>query len=172
MNSTDAAYCFIGLSLGNEGIRGIRKEEVYNQYSTNMRQLIDMMTADGIQVILGGNYANDYYDAVEYAYIRRINIETDQWEVPNVNFNGASEDLTGKWAPGFVNDPLHPNNEGHTEMYYSIVPTVYEALKQGRPKGARQDGSDFFPIERFIGDGDRSPPPLLPPSFLNSSLSA
>jgi hypothetical protein len=157
MNNTDAAYCLIGLSLGNEGINGINKDEVYRQYATNLRTLVDMMAADGVKAIVGGNYANNRYTAVEYEYIRQINLETNKWEIPNVDFMGTVDDLTGRWAPGFVNDDLHPNNEGHTEMYYSIVPTVFEALKQGKPKGSRQDGSQFIPIERFLGDGDRYP---------------
>jgi hypothetical protein len=159
MNKTDAAYCLIGLSLRNEGILrlGINKDEVYNQYATNLRTLVSKMTADGVKAIIGGTVANNMYTAVEYEYIRRMNLETNTWEVPNVNFLGAIDDLTGKWAPGFFNDDAHPNNEGHTEMYYSIVPTVFEALKQGKPKVSRQDGSQFIPVERFHGDGDRYP---------------
>jgi hypothetical protein len=157
MNHTNAAYCLIGLSLANEGILGGGKDKVYRQYGTNMRKLVDMMAADGIDAVVGGIYANGLYTALEYDYARRMTIETSKWEVPNVNFMGAIDNLAGKWAPGFENDAFHPNNAGHSEMYYSIVPTLFEALKQKKPKRSRLDGRQFIPVERFLGDGDRYP---------------
>ena len=46
------------------------------------------------------------------------------WDVPSVNFLGAVDDGTGKWAKGFWHDALHPNAAGHAELVRTFVPTL------------------------------------------------
>ena len=61
--------------------------------------------------------------------------------MPSVNFLGAVDDGTGKWAKGFWHDSLHPNAAGHDELVRTIVPSLFEALEQG--KGAPVRSTDL-----------------------------
>jgi hypothetical protein len=62
-----------------------------------------------------------------------MNLLLNSWDVPSANFLGAVDDGTGKWAKGFWWDSLHPNASGHDELTTTIVPTVFDALEQGKP---------------------------------------
>ena len=78
-------------------------------------------------------YTRNDFTAVEYEYTRRMNLAINAWDVPSVNFLGAVDDGTGKWAKGFWHDSLHPNAAGHDELARTFVPTLFDALEQGKP---------------------------------------
>src|SRR6202035_2127626 len=75
---------------------------------------------------------NDF-TSMEYEYTRRMNLLINAWDVPSVNFLGAVDDGTGKWAKGFWHDSLHPNAAGHAELAMTFVPTLFDAIEQGKP---------------------------------------
>jgi hypothetical protein len=50
-----------------------------------------------------------------------------------VNFLGAIDDGAGRWARGFMFNDRHPNASGHQELALTFVPTLFEALEQGKP---------------------------------------
>lgn len=54
-------------------------------------------------------------------------------DAPSVNLLGAVDDGGGRWAPGYRFDDLHPNDAGHEEMLYTIVPSLLDALYDGNP---------------------------------------
>jgi len=61
--------------------------------------------------------------------------------VPTVNFLGAIDDGAGHWALGW--DDKHPQASGHREMFYTFVPTVFEALEKGKPVPTRPTAAAF-----------------------------
>lgn len=65
------------------------------------------------------------------------------WDVPSVNFLGAIDDGEGKWAKGFWHDSLHPNAAGHFEMTTTFVPTLFDALDQGKPLPKKSTATGF-----------------------------
>ena len=71
-----------------------------------------------------------------------------RWDVPSVNFLGAVDDGTGKWAKGFWHDSLHPNAAGHDELARTFVPTLFDALEQGKPAAEALDGDRIRASER------------------------
>src|SRR5262249_56045843 len=77
-------------------------------------------------------YARMDFTDVEYEYTRRMNLMIDSWDVPSVNFLGAVDDGTGKWAKGFWSDSLHPNASGPAPLPTPFVPTLFDALEQGK----------------------------------------
>src|SRR6185436_5990301 len=89
-------------------------------------------------------YPRDVHTAVDYEYVRRANVAQNSWDVPTVNFLGASDDGMGHWALGF-NDK-HPQASGHKEMFYSFVPTLFEALEKGKPTPTRPSTKGFARI--------------------------
>jgi lysophospholipase L1-like esterase len=137
-------YVFIGLSLANEGIRERKnhaeRDAVYIQYKWGMQGLIALLRGQGIEPVVGLCYPHGQYTPIEIDYVRRMNLLINTWDVPSANFLGAVDDTSGQWATGYENDPGHPNTAGHREMFYAIVPSLFDALEAGRPNPTRASG--------------------------------
>lgn len=127
-------YVIIGLSMGNEGIHEAPdKERVFNQFRDNMLTLIEKSRADGKTPIVMNNYTRGDYTAADYSYICRMNTLIHEWDVPSFNTLGAIDNGEGKWADGYIADNGHPNTEGHAEFMYAMVPSLFDALNNGKP---------------------------------------
>ena len=137
-------YVVFGLSLANEGIRG-GGQAVYEQFRDNLRLLVDKARGDGYQPVVVSNYARGDYDAGDYEFIKRINIEIAQWDVPSVNVLGALDDGNGRWPAGYAADNGHPNLAGHEEFAKSFVPSLFDALEAGKPAPQRMPSAGITP---------------------------
>src|SRR5579872_1502124 len=130
-------YVLLGLSLGNEGIQNgktaAEKNAIFAQFESGLRGFVDRSRLHHIVPIVTLCYTRNDFTSVEYAYTRRMNRVINSWDVPSVNFLGAVDDGTGKWAKGFWHDALHPNAAGHSEMVRTFVPTLFEAIEKGKP---------------------------------------
>ena len=138
-------YVVIGLGLGNEGLHeAADKQAVYNQWKTNMQTLIDLFEAEGKYVIATNNYPRGDYNATDYDYVKKMNLEMHEWDIPTINFLGALDNChgNGQWADGYQNgdDIYHPNETGHTELMHTFVPSLFDALAAGKPMPVRQNG--------------------------------
>ena len=143
----EADYVFIGLSLDNEGIREkdqAGRDKIYEQFRTGMLGLIKLMRENNMKPAVGLCYAHSYYSPEEYEYVKRMNVLMNSWDVPSANFLGAVDDGAGRWTKGYANDPGHPNTEGHAEMFYAIVPTLFEAMEQGIPIPKKSAGNGLL----------------------------
>lgn len=128
-------YVVFALSLGNEGIHGAADQQaVYNQWKTNMRTLISKARSDGKTVVVTGNYGRGDFVASDYAFVKAMNLEIHQWDLPSANVLGAVDDGEGHWASGYQNgsDAYHPNTGGHYEMSCTLVPSLFDALAAGK----------------------------------------
>ena len=133
-------YVIYALSLGNEGIHGASDQNaVYKQWKTNMQSLISRARNEGRQVVVIGNYGRGDFNASDYEKVKAINLEIHQWNVPSVNVLGAVDDEAGHWPSGYQNgdDTYHPNDAGHAEMSYTIVPSMFDAMAAGKPMPVR-----------------------------------
>ena len=133
-------YVVYALSLGNEGIHGAGDQQaVYNQWKTNMQTLISRARAQGKKVVVTGNYGRGDFNADDYGYVKAMNLEIHEWDVPSVNVLGAVDDEAGHWMSGYQNgdDAYHPNDAGHAEMSYTIVPSMFDAMAAGKALPAR-----------------------------------
>jgi lysophospholipase L1-like esterase len=141
------SYVLLGLSLGNEGIRNVEtraeKDAIFDQFAKGMRGFVDRSRQNGIVPIVTLCYTRMDFTEVEYEFTRRMNLLLNSWDVPTVNFLGAVDDGTGKWARGFWFDSLHPNAAGHVEITRTFVPTLFEALERGKPMPKRVAGDNF-----------------------------
>jgi hypothetical protein len=74
-----------------------------------------------------------------------MNLLIHQWDVPSINFLGAIDNGAGKWADGYQveGDIYHPTTEGHTEFFYAMVPSLFDALEAGKPLPTRQSGTSY-----------------------------
>ena len=133
-------YVVIGLSLANEGILEAEtkeaKDAVFKQYANGIKGFIDRSRQNNIVPVVGLVYPRMSYTATEYEYVRRMNLLQNSWDVPTVNFLGAVDDGTGRYARGFDFDDRHPNAAGHHEMVYAFVPSLFDALEKGKPQPA------------------------------------
>jgi len=131
------AYALLGLSLGNEGIQNgttkAEKDAIFAQFESGMRGFVARSRENHIVPVITLCYTRNDFTAVEYEYTRRMNLAINAWDVPSVNFLGAVDNGSGNWAKGFWHDSLHPNAAGHFEMTTTFVPTLFDAIDQGKP---------------------------------------
>lgn len=129
------SYVLISLSLGNEKWND-------TQFKSNLPGLISACRSHGMMVAVAGCYSHGAMDAARYAQTRQVNLFVGQLDVPSINFFGSVDDGAGRWASGFQfgTDALHPNTAGHGEMFHAIVPTLWQALEQGKPIPERTVG--------------------------------
>lgn len=133
-----AKYVIFGLSMANEQLHdAIDKRVVFERFRDNMLKLIAMARADGKTPVVMNNYTNSDYVASDYNYIRQVNLLIHEWDVPSCNTLGAVDDGAGHWASGYLADGWHPNDKGHQEFMYSMVPSLFDALAQEKPQPVR-----------------------------------
>src|SRR3546814_7128180 len=72
-----------------------------------------------------------------------MKLKIHQWDVPSINLLGAVDDLSGHWMDGFWSDAAHPNDAGHEEMSYTIVPSLFDALESKKSMPEKVKGSSI-----------------------------
>lgn len=138
-------YVIYGLSLGNEGIHE-NGQSAFDQFNENLQLLVEQAKDDGIQPVVINCYTRSDFTAADYDFTRQMNLLIHGWDVPSVNVLGTVDDGSGRWVEGYYADALHPNTAGHTEMFYSFVPSLFDALGQGKTTPQKVQGS-FYTIE-------------------------
>ncbi len=135
-------YVVYALSLGNEGIHEAGKPRL-DQFKANMTKLIAMARDSGYVPVITNCYTRNDFNEKDYGFVKDLNLWINALNVPSVNVLGAVDNGFGKWAPAFWSDPAHPNNAGHAEMAYTIVPSLFDALANGKPQPQWADGSPY-----------------------------
>jgi PKD repeat protein len=98
-----------------------------------------------------------------------MDLQLNTLGVPCVNFLGATDNGQGHWIPSLsYGDGLHPNDAGHYEMFLAIVPSVFDALKAGKPTPQWGNRSRFVHI---LGDPGQSAPLSFTPGSTVHSFS-
>jgi len=156
LTSVDPDYVVIGLSLGNEGIAQCQlgqsngctnslaeADAVFDQFAGGLQRLIARARAAGITPVVALPYARSDFWEREYGLTRQMNLLINSWDVPSVNTLGAVDDGQGRWARGLWSDPFHPNAAGHEEIAYSFVPSLFDALQNGKPTPKRSTVDGF-----------------------------
>jgi lysophospholipase L1-like esterase len=165
LTTVNPSYVVIGLSFGNEGLYEAKttaeKEAVFKGYAEGIRALVDRARQHNIVPIISGVYTRSVYTPEDYMFVRRMNVLQQQWDVPLVNFLGATDDGAGRWSLGW--DDKHPQTSGHREMFYTFVPTLFEALEAGKPTPVKPASGGFARITggrtplTFVPDGTIHP---------------
>ena len=132
-----AKYVVFALGLGNEGIL-TGGQAIFNQFRTNLIQLISQARADGMVPLVTNSYTRNDYTPAAYGFVRQINLLIHGWNVPSINLLGAVDDGTGRWAAGYWYDALHPNDLGHAELAHAIVPSLFDALNAAKARPTRR----------------------------------
>lgn len=135
-------YVIYALSLGNEGIT-TGGQATFNQFRDNLQLLINKARQQGIEPIITNCYSREDYGATEYNFVKQMNLLIHSWNVASVNLLGALDNGAGKWATGYKSDDLHPNDAGHLEFEYAIVPSLFDAIKAGKTQPYKIDGTSL-----------------------------
>ena len=128
----EPGYVVIGLSMSNEGLETKDPDSVFKRYQEGIKTLIGLCIKNDIQPIVGLCYSNDHYTEHQYSYLKKMNRLISTWDVPSINFLGVLDDGHGHFPSGYTFDPDHPDDRGHEEMYYAIVPDMFDALEAGK----------------------------------------
>jgi hypothetical protein len=108
-----------------------------------LQLLINKARQQGIEPIITNCYSREDYTATEYNFIKQMNLLIHSWNVASVNLLGALDNGAGRWATGYKYDDLHPNDAGHLEFEYAIVPSLFDALKAGKSQPYKVDGTSL-----------------------------
>jgi len=135
-----AKYVVIALSLGNEGIHEFGKPK-FEQFKTNMTKMISIARDSGYVPVIANCYTRNDFNEADYNYVKQLNLWINALNVPSINLLGAVDDGTGKWATNYWSDGAHPNDAGHAEMSYAIVPSLFDALANGKSQPKFIDAS-------------------------------
>jgi len=145
-------FVVIALSLENEGTRGLwgkDADQVYAGFKAGLREIIDRCRQQGIIPILGTCYPNDNFtQAAHYTHIKNMNLEIGAWDVPSINQLGALDNGDGQFVPGIAFDLDHPADLGHRELFYSVVPSLFQALAAGKPLPVKDTSSGSAALGR------------------------
>ncbi|MEM7572143.1 MAG: T9SS type A sorting domain-containing protein [Bacteroidota bacterium] len=133
-------YVVYGLSLANEGVLN-NGQAAFDQFRDNLEELIARAEARDITPVVMGNYSRAGYGPTEYNFIKQMNLLIHQWDVPSVNVLGANDNGMGNWVSTYQADQGHPNTAGHTEMFYAIVPSLFDALAADKEQPFRVDNT-------------------------------
>jgi len=137
-------YVIYGLSLANEGITE-GGQAIFDRFERNMLSLIDSARAHDIVPVVMSNYVHNSYNQSHYEYVKQMNLRIQEWNVPSVNLLGANDNGSGNWVEGTFADVSHPNVEGYTEFFYAMVPSLFDALADGKAQPTRVSNTYITP---------------------------
>lgn len=142
---TDANIVVISLSLANEGLQGASDPQaVYDSFKNGVTQIISRCRAEGFYPVISLAYPNGAYTPNEYAYVKRMNLLLNTWDLPSINSLGSIDDGSGHWAAGNFADSGHPNSIGHGEMFYAVVPSLFDAIVAGKTGQPQWQGTNGY----------------------------
>ena len=158
----------IALSLANEGLVGASNPDaVYNSFKSGLTQIIKLCRDQGYYPMLSLVYPNGGYTASEYGYVKKMNLLLNTWNLPSINLLGALDDGSGRWAAGYFYDGYHPNSLGHGELFYAVVPSLFDAIAAGKTSGPLLQGTNgYLRLQRDAAA--TSPLRFTPPQTLHS----
>ena len=126
-------YAWLGYCLANEFLQGSADPAgTVATYNANLSSLISQCSSAGFYPVISLNYPRAAYSAGEYEYLKGMNLVMNSWNVPSSNFLGVLDDGNGHWAAGYYYNDTHPNDAGYLELFYSIVPSLFDAINAGQ----------------------------------------
>jgi len=148
----DPDQLVIGLSLADSGLVGATNPAaVAESFQTTLTNVIGHARDNGMYAMTGLCYPNNSYSTSEYARVKAMNLQINTYDLPSANFLGAIDDGEGHWVEGYASDAGHPNVFGHEEMFYTIVPSLFDAVRLGkteRPVSLKNDNGYYAVVTR------------------------
>jgi lysophospholipase L1-like esterase len=144
-------YVILGLSLGNEGIatsNELAMKRNFEKYRNGMLRLVQLCRENGMYPIVVNCYTRNDFQSKHYAAIKKMNLIINTWDVPSINVLGAIDNGKGNWLEGFYHDNAHPDFKGHKEMFYALVPSLFDAIEAGKTVPYKIRSADYVTIKQ------------------------
>ena len=144
-----AKYVILGLSLGNEGIYSeseTTRNRIFERYRSGMLRLIELCRQDGMVPFITNCYARNDFQLPHYEATKKMNLIINTWDVPSMNTLGTIDNGRGNWLEGFWHDAWHPNVQGHKEMFYAFVPSIFDAMDAGKKTPCKVRSNHYLQI--------------------------
>lgn len=128
-------YALLAFSLGNEGLAGSTdptSSNIVATFSANLWNLVGLCRSNGIYPVISSVYPHGNYTTNNYAYLKQMHLTINAWDVPSLNLLTPVDDGAGQWMDGYWSDAAHPNDPGYVEFFYSFVPSLFDAIANGK----------------------------------------
>ena len=128
-------YVLLGYALGNDNLSGSSNPAgTVTTFQTNLLTMISMCRTNGYYPVTILCYSRNVIEAANRAsYFEAMNLTINSWNLPSLNIDGAMNDGNGGLISGIDSgDGVHPNDYGHLEMFYTIPPTLFDAIGLGK----------------------------------------
>ena len=128
-------YVLLGYALGNDNLAGSSDPATtVSTFGTNLLTMISMCRTNGYYPVTILCYSRNVIEAANRAsYFEAMNLTINSWNLPSLNIDGAMNDGNGGLISGIDSgDGVHPNDYGHLEMFYTIPPTLFDAIGLGK----------------------------------------
>lgn len=150
-----AKYVILGLSLGNEGIYSpseTTRNRIFERYRNGMLRLIALCRQDGMTPFVTNCYARNDFELPHYEATKKMNLMINMWDIPSMNALGTIDNGKGNWVNGFWHDAFHPNVQGHKEIYYSFVPSIFDAMEAGKKTPYKVRSTRYLQLKNEISN--------------------
>ncbi|MEI7980643.1 MAG: GDSL-type esterase/lipase family protein, partial [Bacteroidota bacterium] len=162
------AFVIIGLSLGNEGIASgsdLNRERTFEKFRSGMISLINRCHENGMVPVVVNCYARNDFGKEQYAVTKKMNLVINTWDVPSINVLGTIDNGSGQWVDGYWHDRSHPDYQGHHEMFYAFVPSLFDAMVARKKTPSRSRSNSYLLI---CGEKSFSPVVFSPDDTIHS----
>jgi lysophospholipase L1-like esterase len=146
-------YVILGLSLGNEGIATtdeLARNRNFEKFRSGMMHLVTLCRENGMYPIVVNCYSRNDFEAEQYSAIKKMNLIINTWDVPSINVLGPIDNGKGNWLDGYFHDKAHPDCHGHREMYYALVPSLFDAIEAGKTVPFRIRTNHFLTVSQPV----------------------
>jgi lysophospholipase L1-like esterase len=130
-NYENASAVILGLSLGNEGITDLSRQQTKKLMIGWTSELLGFADRFTVPVFIGGLYPHGNYTYKHELAIQEANRVIKTSKYPVFDFlSQPIDDGNGKWREELMtqDDPVHPNAEGHKLMAQAITQTQIDML--------------------------------------------
>jgi hypothetical protein len=137
--------------LGNEGIASsddLTMNRNFEKYRNGMLRLVQLCRENGMYPVVVNCYTRNDFKAIQYSAVKKMNLIINTWDVPSVNVLGTIDNGKGNWLKGYYHDKSHPDYKGHQEMFYALVPSLFDAIEAGKMVPYKIRSVDFVTIRQ------------------------
>ncbi|MBU0679282.1 MAG: hypothetical protein KJ626_14365 [Verrucomicrobia bacterium] len=165
-------YAVVALSLANQGlVFSSDREATLESFRSGLTNILHTITTNGIQpVAVTLVYPSQAYTLDMYDYVKRMNLIINSWDIPSINLMGSQNDEQGRWVYEYINDPYHPTADGHAEFFYTVVPTLFDAIRVGKTNRPSLPPTGRF--MRVTQESDQPAPLVYEPEYTMHSFTA
>ena len=109
--------------MGNSGLHGSTNPgAIYTNFFAGYSNLVAMSRTNGLLPMVGCGFPRDLYTTNEFAWVKKMDLLINTFDVPSANFVGATDNGIGHIVPYLGSgDGIHFSDAGHYELFLCFV---------------------------------------------------